>query len=58
MLVKVREILVNFKGPRDVGQGPRDLGQKRSERSGSTVMVATDLSDLLKSERCWSRSER
>ena len=36
-MVKVREILVNFKGPRDVGQGPRDTGQKRSERSGSTL---------------------
>ena len=36
-MVKVREILVNLKGPRDNGQGPRDLGQKRSERSVATV---------------------
>ena len=27
LAIKVREMLVNLKGPRDVGQGPRDTGQ-------------------------------
>ena len=27
LAIKVREMLVNLEGPRDVGQGPRDTGQ-------------------------------
>ena len=44
MLVKVREILVNLKGPRDTGQGPRDRDFVFLENDINNVLISMNLS--------------